>query len=266
MLFHQTDSEGAPGGLIAPGWRLIGACVRGPAHEAKNQEGQDALAFGVENGCAVAVVCDGAGSARHARAGSTRVSSMVASAFLAAPTTSFEGAEAFRALVVQAVDFARGSLLADGLDLEDCHATLVALVATPERTLLAHVGDGLAAVAPTAAWGDVVLSEPRNGEYANQTWFVTMEDWPDQLRVSEAPPLAQGGVAVAMTDGAMPFVISADGAALEPDFMGPVSRFLYSSDPEAAARALHGTLGSKDARRISGDDKTLIWIGREPAG
>ena len=79
---------------------------------------------------------------------------------------------------------------------------------------MAHLGDGLAGIVHAADWPAALLSQPQNGEFANETFFVTEDDWRAHLRFMEAPGLRVGGVVALLTDGAMPFVIGQDQVGL----------------------------------------------------
>jgi hypothetical protein len=247
---------------------MIGASVRGSYHVTYDIERQDSFVMKVVAGIALAVVCDGAGSAKCAADGAIGFSTAVLAALAEGVADMEPGSlnlERFQGLVVTGVEKCRASIQKARLSLYDHHATLLALAAFPEATFIAHVGDGVAGVAPSTDWGSATLSLAENGAFANETFFVTEDDWSSRLRCSQHIALKPGGVAVLMTDGAMPFVIGKSQDALEPAFMTPVSRYLFETGGEPAAKALAGTLGSADACRISADDKTLVWIGRLPA-
>ncbi len=248
----------------AHGWRVVAASVIGPAHASAGGRREDSFAIRIIGDCALAVLCDGAGTARRAAEGATGFSASVLCELESAVAGSESlSAARFRDAVVTGVELCRAAILARGASLRDHHATMLAVAATGRETFVAHVGDGLVGVAPSGDWVGAVMSEPRNGEFANETFFVTEENWSENLRCAIAPALTPKGAAVALTDGAMPFVVGPGAVGLEPDFMGPVSNFLRGRDGVAAAEALAGTLDSRDARRISGDDKTLVWIGRD---
>jgi Protein phosphatase 2C len=255
-IFHSVDAD-ALGTEEGP-WRIVGARVQGPAHEMDGRVCEDSFAFGVRGSLAVAVVCDGAGSALFGRESAVRFSGVTIRALLELHTSQQITCESVRQSLIEAIEAERERLNDSGLLLDDHDTTLVAVVADSSITVTAHVGDGLAGIAPTADWRGAVLSRPENGEYANETWFVTVEDWKDHLRCMAAPALEPGGVAALTTDGAMPFVIGPGECGLDPDFMGPVSRFFFSAPPDDAAILLQNTLNGRDARRISRDDKTFV--------
>lgn len=246
----------------AQGWRIVGASVLGPAHAATGSRREDAFAIQIAGGCALVVVCDGAGSACFAAEGAAMFAGNVLGSLVSASGGDDTlSAEQFRTAIVEGVETCRAAILERSSSLPDYHTTLLAVAATPEQTLIAHVGDGLAGVAPEGDWAQAITSMPQNGEFSNETFFVTEDNWGERMRCSVAPKLGSTGAIVTLPDGAMPFVIGPDQVGLEPSFMEPVSRHLRVGACMEVAQALAGTLNSRDARRISSDDKTLVWIG-----
>lgn len=76
---------------------------------------------------------------------------------------------------------------------------------------------------------------PENGEYANQTWFLTSDDWREHLHIS--PFSGRATRLVMMTDGVQPFALNRRGDALFSPFIDPVLRYLQqSSEAEEAKR------------------------------
>ena len=52
------------------------------------------------------------------------------------------------------------------------------------------MGDGAAVILNTKKvvdnqFKEFILSEPMNGEYANETYFITMDKWENYLRIKE---------------------------------------------------------------------------------
>ena len=60
-----------------------------------------------------------------------------------------------------------------------------------------------------------------------------------------------------MSDGVTPLAL-ASGKPYAP-FLDPLSRFLSEHSQEEGAAALAATLEEDAIRRITGDDKTLVW-------
>jgi hypothetical protein len=120
---------------------------------------------------------------------------------------------------------------------------------------LFHIGDGFG----VAEFDGLlpVISLPENGEYANETYFVTATDWPDRLRFM---PLAaaQSGCVALMSDGAGPFVVNRERTGLFAPFIKPVTQYLSGVSQEEGNQALRDTLADERTYAITGDDKTLL--------
>jgi hypothetical protein len=101
-----------------------------------------------------------------------------------------------------------------------------------------------------------VVSLPENGEYANETYFVTGAEWREHLRVVAVP--ASTRIAL-MSDGAGSFVMAKGNGGLFRPFVDPVEKFLLGvEDPAAADAALAATLDDPRTHGITGDDKALL--------
>ncbi|MGH8079306.1 MAG: PP2C family serine/threonine-protein phosphatase [Lysobacter sp.] len=243
-------------------WRIYAASATGTSHLDKGIPCQDAFAFDTRGEVLVAVVCDGAGSAPRSDEGSRLVADIVANTlgqrFEREPAALRGEAEAFFEVAAAAVQHAREALIAAaqtaGASLSSYAATLVGYAGDARGGWFFHIGDGIGVA--EAVDGDAVVSLPANGEYANETYFVTGEAWRAQLRVLPAPaPVARLAL---MSDGAMPFAMEKNNAGLFKPFFEPVARYLASVDEESGSRALHGTLDDPRTHGITSDDKTLL--------
>lgn len=252
-------------GTETPPWRVVGASVVGPSHVHSGLPNQDAYAFEIVDGALAVVVCDGAGSAAAAEVGA----GLMAHALLdnlRSMSKPAGGAPAMRA--AKAVRDARRRLEIEaacaGRPLADYHTTVVAVVLNPEGEGFAlHIGDGALAASTglavdgAAEWRGASVSGPENGEFANETFFVTQDVWADHLRVT-----ALSGVTsiLLMTDGAAGFALHADGS-LKAGFCEVVDRHLREVTPTDGAQALAVSLSSEKAT-LNPDDKTLVWARR----
>jgi len=105
----------------------------------------------------------------------------------------------------------------------------------------------------------VAFSAPENGEFADQTYFFTMDNWKEHLRIT--PIGEQAHTFLLMSDGTMPFCLNRSHDHVEPRFFQPVNQYLVQDDvsAEMGSQALLRTLSSDRANSISKDDKTLVW-------
>jgi hypothetical protein len=245
-------------------WRVFAASAIGKSHLDAGTPCQDAFARAVAGDLLVATVCDGAGSQPLSHVGSQALSRRVVERLLA----RFTAGEALPALTADAFAQAVGDVIAEvraglvseagaaGVGPESYASTLVGAVANGEGGWFFHVGDGQGVAQPRAETDAVVVSLPENGEYANETYFVSGRDWREHLRLTPIPmPLH---AIVMMTDGAAPFVMAKGDAALYGPFIQPVERYLTTASEADGCAALAATLADPRTYLITGDDKTLL--------
>jgi hypothetical protein len=245
-------------------WRVHAAAVIGKSHIDEGLPCQDAFAHAQHGDTLFAVVCDGAGSQPNSHHGAEFVSTFLVAAMeeaaAAGETLAERSPEEFQSRIGELVGRVRAALSAraegEGAELSSYACTLVGAVADARGGWLFHIGDGLACADALADEGGNTRSLPENGEYANETYFATGEDWAGHLRCTR---LAQPVRTLAlMSDGAMPFVMAKGNDGFYAPFMQPVLRFLAGSSVDDGSAALAGTLGDERTWRITGDDKTLL--------
>jgi len=237
------------------GWRSFGASVIGKGHIDTGLPCQDAWAVVRGEHRLVAIVCDGAGSARQSERAAKEVTLTVSESLAAIGADDDPD-------IAAALESARLRLeviaAEAGHELDDYACTVVGLLLSGTRGVLFHLGDGLAvARSPDAP---PVVSLPENGEYSNETWFLSHRDWRAHLRVTPLPPPDQISCIALMSDGAMPFAMARGNADLFEPFIGPVLRFLAAADDQTGNEALAATLGSERTYSITEDDKTLVLL------
>jgi Protein phosphatase 2C len=202
-------------------WLASAASVRGKSHIDGQLPNQDSVVvlYCEPADAWVAVVSDGAGTAKRAEDGSRETTAAIAKCLLdcvAEAGTGRVDIASFTTTLEHSVEGVRALLSASGSPLHDFHCTMVACLLTRHGGHIATIGDSVALTSrftflPAGPQGgqttdlfpdaNTVLHEPDRGEYANETYFVTQPDWRTHLRVAMVP--AQTDVVILTTDGAM---------------------------------------------------------------
>jgi hypothetical protein len=256
--------------VVAVKWKLAGASVVGFSHQAAGTVCQDAHAVTITpTGWLVGVVSDGAGSARFSGESSQLLSKEVVAQLtvrlnaLEASDTQQIPEEVVRIWIEDAVEAVRRQLprlrteIVESNGLQDFHATLLGVVAGLGAGVFFHIGDGAGCATSMNDVTKAIISGPENGEYANETYFVTQDDWRDHLRITSFDP--QYDLITLMSDGVTPFALDKGQLAPFPPFFVPLSKFLAEHDREEGERAITTILARDAIRPITGDDKTLVW-------
>lgn len=157
--------------------------------------------------------------------------------------------------------------MANSDDISSFHCTLVAALVGPSGGITIHLGDGAVfggrsgqADSKTLDLSqDYLLSLPQNGEYANETVFMTERDWVKHLRIDPLPDVdwlilgTDGGMALAMVGEKLP----------KTGFIKPVlEALMLRGDQASHDRAVRDSLSDKQADRLTNDDKTLCALVR----
>ncbi len=245
-------------------WRWATASQIGTSHVRLGTRKQDALRCFLtgEDSSPVlcAIVCDGAGSAEYGGQGASLVCRIL----------SVSIREHFRSAreiptedqVWAWIDLARDSLAVaaerKATRRQAFATTLVMLVATPEKILTVHVGDGaIVAREKSGVWR--ALSWPESGEYASTTYFVT-EDPAPKVRILSVP-VEFDAIAI-FTDGIENLAL--DHKAMTPhepffrNMMSPIDNAPSSGKVRSLSDALASFLKSEKVCSRTDDDKSLI--------
>lgn len=251
-------------GELMKDFAFLGTAVQGAAHQRMGAQCDDRFAWHSLRDRYCAVVADGAGSARFGRVGAHLASAVLARDMLEtmidAPLT-VEGVSAAAKAGLLAI---RDSLLQYWPEtrLSDYHATIVGAIWSAEGGFLFHIGDGVAAGiesrfgSPMAvdAWENARVSQPENGESADQTYFFTMD--PIHIRVTE---VTSPSAIVLMTDGAASVCYTHKSSKLEGGFFAPIASYLSrTGDPEKLSAQLTNVMRSDQAGLKSDDDKCIV--------
>lgn len=237
-------------------YKIVAARVAGAAHRICGAPCQDyyQYAFGKN---LVAVLSDGAGSAKYGKIGARILCSKLCDILKNADFTHIESeiknaiASARQMLVIHRFNQSKNE---NGLD--DFAATLVGTVYHQGQGIFFHIGDGAALSLHNN--NEFRLSRPENGTFSCETFFFTQTYWKANLRFTR---FSQPQVIFLMSDGVTPFAFQPDFQDIEPKFITPINDFLLSEpDCVKASKALSNTLNTPRAQKLNPDDKTLVWI------
>lgn len=242
-----------------PNIQIVATSVTGMYHRSKNMPCQDCFCHACKGNKLVAVVSDGAGSAKYGKIGAKIVCETLCDILISCSFSDINNK------IMQALEVARQKLLyhrfnknkSEG-ELINFAATVVGAVYMHGRGVFFHIGDG-AALAIKEAPCHAVVSEPENGVFSCETYFYTMDDWKDSLRFT---PFEKARSIMLMTDGVTGFAFKKNFDGLECSFIDPINSFLRKeTSKQRAVRALNNTLSAHKANRLNPDDKTLLWVG-----
>ena len=253
-------------------WLLGSASVIGSSHEVTGTPCQDA--FDIERSAdgkwlAVAV-CDGAGSAKYAEAGSNLVAKTFAKKLilLSNEIANRQPGAWINDFVIQQVLNVRDELraAASGDDLRDFHTTLVAFLMSDNGGFAIHIGDGSllggkvkVAKNNVTLDDEIFMSKPENGEYSNETFFITEGDWVKHLRIAPLPSLDW---MLLGTDGGSSFYLDSANNPKQ-EFILSFIEHLTKCDGQDWNANIERILSDEQANRITNDDKTLIFFFRD---
>ena len=155
-------------------WKIIKSAVVGRGHARQGLPCQDKVFSLAAKGVQTAALADGAGSARLSHFGAE----LVAEEACRLLTERFE--DLYRqddgaGVKQEIIEYLREKLAARAEELEagleDLASTLLFVAVSEERFILGHLGDGVIGYLKEGALK--VASHPENGEFANETVFVT---------------------------------------------------------------------------------------------
>jgi len=245
---------------------LLGAAVIGASHVTTGRPCEDRFASrrSSDGHWTSVVVCDGCGSASQARAGADFISDYLASELVKiAPRLDRDGPGEWVVDQVVVIIATMREAMRDrfGENIREHAATIVGALASSAGGIILHVGDGIAAAFGLSEAADgpllepVAVSVPKNGEYANETFYVTAPDWIRHVRIT---PMRETDCVLLCTDGSQPLWYRAD----HPNTGNVIDtlRQLARAGKDEASDALEHILAGPNAARLSHDDKTAVFL------
>jgi len=244
-------------------WKVFFASAAGKYHLASNAPCQDSGHYVVIDDILVAAVCDGAGSASEGHLGSEffarKVTELVAESIRSerfAKNAESDYRDDLLAIIQEARSQMGEVALSRQLELRDFACTLVGCVSSKKTGCFFHIGDGFAIFLRDS--GESVLSHPENGEYTDETYFVTDDSWKEHLRVTPISNINRGCLIGLMSDGASPFAINRLKTGFYRPFIDPVVTFLSKATEHNGNQALKNVLENEKTLEITPDDKALL--------
>ncbi|MBE0695919.1 MAG: protein phosphatase 2C domain-containing protein [Anaerolineaceae bacterium] len=251
-----------PQPLLERSWRAVGAVVRGVAHERLALPCQDVQGWQIlPSGILLAVVADGAGTARFSDQGARAAVGETLRFLAAALEDSLpDGGKAWEDLLADAFCAAQQVVLdladTEGEKAREYACTLAAVAATPEGLVAGQIGDG-AVVCQEENGTLFAATRLQRGEYANETHFLVQEDALAQASI-EFFDRPLNALAV-MSDGLIRLALKMPSQEPHSPFFQPLFRFAASGagDPGAETQ-LALFLGSARVNERTDDDKALV--------
>jgi hypothetical protein len=254
------------GDVMADPWLIAQASVVGTGHVKSGLPCQDASVARVTDSgeWLVVVVSDGAGTAKRSDEGAELVATHFFESLLSL-SRQFERrapGQWVNDFVIARVLEARESLRqkAQADVISDFHCTLVACLLGPSGGFAIHLGDGAifggcSDQSRLNTTGNFFISYPENGEYANETFFITEGDWVRHLRITPMPPMDW---IYACTDGGTAFALEGDKEPREGFIFPVLNKVLQQSTQTKRNEALIAILTDSLADKVTADDKTIV--------
>lgn len=145
---------------------------------------------------------------------------------------------------------------AESIPVRELASTLILLVATRNGVAVAQIGDGAAVMADETGTLKA-LTQPQQGEYANQTTFLTSEG---AIARAQVNVLAQVPQAIALfSDGLQRLALEMPQGTPHDRFFAPLFQFVAQDlEPDAGTAQLESFLQSPRVTQRSDDDLTLL--------
>lgn len=182
-------------------WYSVDCAVQGLGHISENIPCQDKTCAVTTGDVSVIVLADGAGSASMSHFGAETVVKKTAEILCNQFDEYFaeeDGAQAKTNLhknLLSELTFRADEL---GCECNDLASTLLAVAVKDERYIIVHIGDGVIGYLKNDELK--VASEPRNGEFSNETVFVTSPNALYEMRMMKGLIGEVKGFAI-MSDG-----------------------------------------------------------------
>jgi serine/threonine protein phosphatase PrpC len=260
-LVLPSDLEPKAHAMANLRWRVVSAVAAGTSHERLDLPCQDAVAYQADEQYLLVALSDGAGTAERSQYGAqTAVQAALDSLAAAVDATSTEEQAGWQDTLYAAFAAARSAVESlaeiEEQPLRDYAATLILVVATADRLVVAQLGDG-AVVAGESPDKLFLVNLAQRGEYANETFFLTQEDALEQVQVSVVEKAVN--LLAVMSDGLTRLAMQLPAQEPYLPFFQPLFSFAaHAHEEEQAAGHLLEFLSSERVCDRTDDDKSLV--------
>ena len=182
-------------------WKSVCCAVQGRGHKKKDIPCQDMVMRREENGVHVIALADGAGSAKFSHYGAecvvNRMSAFVVDRFfdLIAEEDGRKVKKEILSVILRALE---NEAELHECKLNDLASTLLVAAVSDEKFFIVHLGDGV--IGYLNDEGLKTASIPENGEFSNETVFVTSADAAKHMRIYKGLIKSISGF-ILMSDG-----------------------------------------------------------------
>jgi hypothetical protein len=159
-------------------WKCSNLSIIGTGHVKDNVVCQDYSISQTTDDLTYLIISDGAGSVKYADIGAKLACETVLSLFTSSFDDFFISLETkiYSSIQTAVLDSLGSYIIEHSLNatVHDFSSTLVGVFISKERYITIHIGDGIIGMVKE---GNLeVISPPRNGEFANETFFTTSPD------------------------------------------------------------------------------------------
>ncbi|OBX62403.1 hypothetical protein A9299_04205 [Moraxella osloensis] len=275
-LFAQTSQSS-----VQSSWQVYGASSIGKSHIDSNLPNQDSIYLQKTQDGLVAVVCDGAGSAKFSQAGAAFFSQSIGKMLLSLSVSVNRSVSGIAVDLVQVKQQIIEQLSQIRLDLQsqlpaesslrDYHTTFTGLlIHANHQAILVQIGDSPLITSKFVVRHPhidyftnlQVYGDNSKNEYVNETHFITQNNWQPFLRV-EPIDLSQVDCLALMSDGCADLVF--EGASVTPKIYRPffgnlLFNLTQSQSSQQGSAIIEQALGNPATYRLTGDDKSLVVL------
>lgn len=254
----------------------VASSIQGYSHKKKNIPNQDTFSYLYNNThqIFVAVVSDGAGSAKNAKLGSSWCCQNITQNLMDIAVSVIERRISI-SWYIEKIMLAIGNHIDFLSNMEDeiksFHHTMSAVIFSPMGGKIIQIGDSPVIVITNediesdayTLENSICFDEFKESEYANITTFLTSPNWREKIRVSDLPQNASA--IFLMSDGAGSLFVPRK-KLHTPAMLEIFRRFKEEEEPLDVI--LNNFFDMDEVHERTGDDKTLVayfprcWIGK----